>query len=1017
MQVRLLGSVQAEVDGVLIPLGGPKQRALFAMLALSPGRVVSIDHLVDGIWGESPPGNPGASLQVYVHSLRKTFAHAGLPDALVTRAPGYLLAVPPDAVDSTRFEQALDTARALRAGGSPAAARDVLSDALALWQGSALADLRELPFAEAPAVRLDGLRELAIEDLHDVRLDCGEHAQLAGEIEQQLHAHPTRERLWGQLMLALYRSDRQADALAAYGRARDRLADELGIDPGEALRQLEVAILRQDPVLGAPPARASADTVFREADAAPLATRPRAQARVPRPPSALFGRDELIHELRSVLLGGARLVTVVGPGGTGKTRVAAAVAEEVAAEVDDVYFLTAHDGHTGEELLTDLVLAIGGPEPAADDVGVAAAAVNAALHGRTALVVLDNLEVVADGVAAALALLDQAPTVTVLVTSRLPLRVSTEVAMALPPLELPDAGAHADEILAAPAVQLFLDRVTRLGPAARERALADLPAVERLCRLLDGVPLALELAAARMRLLSPSEALARLEDSLDLLASGASDGPPQQRTLVATIEWSLTHLPPSARALLDQLSIFDDGFGLETVDCIQDLRAGEPQSADWPTALDDLATLVDCGLARLRESRVAMRYTLLSPVRAYCLALYDRSQAASRRTGDLLRDKHVQWLLDRTKEWSAELDGPQGEIIVGRFADAHAQVRSFTLWCLDHDRRDQAALLVESSHGLFLAVGRAREGDELVQLVRARSLPDLPPGLLVAEARLAYHLGDHARCEERCRTALGDERSDPHTRSLASCYLAAALVARGHAPQGAEIAQQALASAEALGFYLAQAVSISVLAIAAAIQGDYALESALYERRLRVVREHGDRSRLADTLNTLAEIALDAPDVEAAEDYTTEALRLAGTHHPAERRDALITAARVAVLAGEEERARTYLRDALVLALRSGGGLAVAQCARVAAGLSAAHEEWPDAARLFALAERLSPSPGGSGAPLEGDLRRCLDRVHGAMGPEAVRRAHGRLVTVGETPEEVAAEVTRLLVPSRRGRT
>src|SRR4051812_29598514 len=305
------------------------------MLALAAPGVVSTDRLVDGLWGDEPTRNPLATLQVYVHGVRKALRQVSEVELVERVPPGYRLAITSEQTDIGRFTSLQGRARDERLRGDAGAAAATLEEALSLWRGPALADVRSAPFAGPEAVRLDELRLLAEEDSYDARLALGEHAALVAQLDRAVLEHPMRERFWGQLMTALYRSDRQAEALATYARARARLADELGIDPGQALQQLELAILRQDPALAAPtqpppPSAVGAAAEMRVALATVKlpAVAPRDPARVPQTSTPVFGRRNLVARIRDLLSDGqVRSLTLTGPGGSGKSRVAAEAAE------------------------------------------------------------------------------------------------------------------------------------------------------------------------------------------------------------------------------------------------------------------------------------------------------------------------------------------------------------------------------------------------------------------------------------------------------------------------------------------------------------------------------------------------------------------------------------------------------------------------------------------------------------------------------------------------------------------
>lgn len=980
------GDRLAGKDG-LPGLGGPRQRAVLAMLALAGHEVVSTDRIVDGLWGEDPPAKPLATLQVFVHKLRKAL-EALEPGAehLLSRPPGYVLA-PEVTTDVQRFEALLAEARGCRARGDEATAAGLVAEALALWRGDALADVADHPFAEGETVRLDELRWAAEEDAADSALRLGRHQDLVATLEERVREQPTRERRWGQLMVALYRTDRQADALAAYARARDQLADELGIDPGQALQQLELAILRQDPTLAPPDAAAPAARV----------PQPRPPAQVPRPATTTFGRDDMVEQVRSLLDDPAvRLVSLTGPGGSGKSRVAhLAAAPTDSSGSAAVHYLTATEETDPAQLLTEVAALVSGQEPdPADPTAVLEAS-------PPALVVLDNLEALSDAAGLVGTLLEHAPGLTLLVTTRLPLQVRAEHVVPVPPLPVPGDAATEQEVRTNAAVQLFLDRA-RAG-AGSATADDQLDNVAALVRFLDGLPLALELAAARTRLLAPRAVLERLSSDLGLLTSTSPDLPPRQRTLTTTLEWSYERLSPEARLVCDRLALFERAFSVEALEAV---------CPDVPDVVEALTALLDARLIRAVESRVEVKHVVLGTVRAFA-----RGRLATYDDLDACRERLARHLLSQVRRDRAALDGPGGQIALGRYDDEADDLAAAHAWAVDRavdaaasgeERRacaDLAVDLVLAQQDFWVAAGRLRTGLERVlrtQTLLGEERPEARAALHAAAAKLAYLSTDWERAEAEALQVL-DLAPERAVEAEARVYLGGAWAVTGRPAEGAEQARRGLDVARDLGAYPLEAVAISMLAISSAVRGDYTAERAWYEERLGVVRAHGDDARLADTLNTLAEIALDEGDAATARLWAEESVRIAGALLPLERRDALISLARAAVLERDGAGAAGHLREALALGDRTGQSLAVAQCLRTGGCLAFQGGDAALAVRLFAAAQQVSPSPSGTDDPVEQDLASALSAAKEALGPGASAQWElGRLLPTERARAQVA---------------
>jgi DNA-binding SARP family transcriptional activator len=529
-----------EVLGVAgaVPIRRGFPRTLLIALVLKPGQVIASDTLMDLLWSDELPRNPANALQIQVSYLRKRLA-AAEPDGaslLATRGSGYALQVEPDRIDARRFETAVrrfPTVDTLSSTASLASALDEVDAALRLWRGEALEDVAGMDFARGEATRLDELRWAATERRLELLLRAGRHAAAIGDLAELVQRVPLRERFHELLVLALYRSGRQGDALRAYEQARHTLADELGIDPGPVLRELQLAVLRQDPELDWTPHESAGAT----APAAPdRAERPASLAgatgRVPVPVSPLIGRDAELARLDQ-LLEHHRALTLTGPAGAGKTRLAIDFSARRAGPV--WYVDLSPIGQPS--LAAPTVAAAAGVTVAPGDDPVEAIA--STLAGQQGLLVLDTCEhLVASVARLASAVLHAGPGVRVLATSRRTLGMSGEFAWPVPPLALPDPDATSvDEIVSSAAVALFVERAAAVCPDLHvDSAIArDIGAV---CLALDGLPLAIELAAARAAARSPGEIAADLAGRVDRLA-GTRSGPARHRSVAAVVDWSL----------------------------------------------------------------------------------------------------------------------------------------------------------------------------------------------------------------------------------------------------------------------------------------------------------------------------------------------------------------------------------------------------------------------------------------------------------------------------------------------
>jgi predicted ATPase/DNA-binding SARP family transcriptional activator len=580
LKIRLLGPFEVVAGRGPLDVSGSKRHRLLALLALRRGRVLGVDELIDALWGEALPAAPRNALQHHVARLRAVLGQ----ETIAASDDGYALT---DAtVDALRFEELLGEARVALREGDPAAAADSIAQALGLWRGPALHGLANTTWFSGEARRLEALRVDALEEQFEAALALGEHREIVSGLRAAVEENPFRERLWGQLMLALYRSGRQADALESFQGARRVLGKELGLEPGPELRRLQEAILAHDPLI------------------APVLDAPR-RGNLPRAPTSFVDREEELAQVIE-LLREHRLVTLTGPPGVGKSRLALEVGRALEGEIADGIWRV------------DLARAAG----AADVAGLVARTVGARgadplerviarLRASDAMLLLDGCRSVVDEAARiASTVLSECPDVRVLATSRELLHVPGGARVHLEPLAVPDrAATESDEW---PALQLFLARAHAARPGFDLTPEAA-PLAAEITRRVDGLPLAIELVAARVSVLGLAELLSIVERRLALRHDRpASD--PARTALQDLVEWSYDLLHSDEQTLLHQLAVHRGGASFESL-----LTAAERHGLDEPTATYLLGALVDKSIVSVSFPDGEARYDLLDTVRDYVI--------------------------------------------------------------------------------------------------------------------------------------------------------------------------------------------------------------------------------------------------------------------------------------------------------------------------------------------------------------------------------------------------------------
>ena len=746
LEFRLLGPFEVSSGQRMILSGGGKRRAVLAVLLLSANEAVSIERLIDALWGETAPASAVNLVQGYVSDLRRILEPDRPPRASGQRlvsSHGYRLVVSEDECDLMRFGALLGKAGAARETGDLPAASWLLSRALGEWRGAPLLDFTAEQFTPAASTRLQEARVSAVEAAAEVELALGRPDRALSYLLDLPDADPFRERLAELRILALYRSGRQADALAVYETIRLGLADELGVDPGPALRKLHLEVLRQEPSLAAAALPVIADVL----PALPLAL------------SSFVGRE---RELESVLqmLGSHRVVTLTGPGGSGKTRLAIEAGTVVRAAGElEVAFVNLTPVRAAE--LVGAAIANACRLRVRPDLAVTSLA--AQLAGRRVLLVLDNVEHVLGAVPDVAALLASAPGVAVLATSREPLGLEGERQFPVPPLTLPAQLPYArmDEVLASDAVRLFVDRARAANPrfSVADR---DAAALAGVCRRLDGLPLALELAAPWTKTLTLRALLERLDHPLELLVGATRHGPERHRSLRTAIEWSYAALPDPERRLLQALSIFASGALLDAVEAVAPLPAGG--------CLPALAALVDKSLVVRTGVPQRPRYRLLETIREYAA----QRLAADAEGAHANRARHAQYYCLVAEQAGRAAHTAAGETAEFRLTEEAVEIRA----ALDHlngtGSSEAALALAVDCLPLWWDLGHIEEGyRHLTERLNASDGNMLPPLLRAAASAGAAILAEAAGYSEaavalaRSAGQLADEAGAQTLQALA----------------------------------------------------------------------------------------------------------------------------------------------------------------------------------------------------------------------------------------------------------
>ena len=1040
LEYRVLGPLEVLAEGRPLSLGTTKQRALLGILLLGANQVFSTERLVELLWGDDAPETAPNVLQVYISQLRKALEPNGAPfRVLVSRPPGYLLQVAPDELDATRFQGLLEKA----AGAGPAEAGVILREALSLWRGTPLADFADAPFVRSEAARLNEMRLRALEDRIQVDLELGHHRVLVGELEGIVAEHPLRESFCGQLMLALYRSGRQAEASAIFQQTRERLVDELGMEPGHDLQKLLKQILNQDPGLEleprgmrtrpsrrpdlprgtltflmtdiegstkvwdalpalAKPALVRHDQIIqehvaknqgqivesgREGDSvlavftqardavacacdvqrslqhegwppgikmrvriavhtgeaelrsshyvgAPLYRCARMMAvahggqvlvskateelvvdgltggislrdlglhrlrdlsrpehvyqllhpdleadfpaletlgqahNLPAQLTSFVGRQRELEEIK-LAIAANRLVTLTGPGGCGKTRLAIHAAAEVAHDYPDGVCFVDLSLIADESLVaTGVAVALTLHEESGQTL---ATTITEHLAHRKMLLVVDNCEHVLDGCAVLVGqTLAAAPGLRVLATSQEPLNIPGEVRLAVPSLGLPadDQVADLGALRESEAGQLFAERAkfAKPGFALDERTG---PPVIQICRRLDGIPLAIELAAAQIAVLTPRDIAARLDDRFRLLGTGKRIVAQRQRTLLAAVSWSHGLLSESQKILFRRLSVFSGGF---------DLEAAEAMAFDGSVEIVDvvglLTGLVEKSLVTAGEDGTGRtRYRLLETLREF-------GRARLREAGEesIALATHLDHYLEVGRRAEPHLLGhaDQSEWLTGLDQDL-AEVRAALAWGFKADPM-RAAELATLLGWYWWFRGYVAEGLDWMETVIA--MPSMKPAIrgaaLAFAGRMASRQGAHRLAASRFLAAASVFRELDNLSAVAFVLFDLGTVARatGRFVRSRILLDASLALWQRLGDDRMAVYALQELGVLAMVTGDAGRGEDLIHQAIEQMRASGERWGLALNLANLAELRIRRGDTTGARALLAESLEI-----------------------------------------------------------------------------------------------------------------------------------------------
>ncbi|KAF0848726.1 BTAD domain-containing putative transcriptional regulator [Nocardia caishijiensis] len=1014
VQIGMLGPLEIRTqDGGSIAIPGARLRALLIALALEPGRAVPKTRLVDLIWDEQPPADAANALQALVSRLRRL-----LPDgSLEVRAGGYRLAVDPDAVDTVRFERLLDEAR----GTDDLRRAELLREALELFRGEPLQDVADSAPFDPVVTRFHGLRLAALEDRYEAEVQLGRGQEVVAELTEVVARHPVQERLVAALMRALGAAGRGPEALVVYQRTREALAEELGVDPSPELSELHVALLRGE--VGARPTQ--------------RCTNLRAEL------TSYIGKHGDIAVVRE-LLANHRLTTITGPGGSGKTRLAVETARTMLDDLPEgawLVELAATDA--GGDLAQLAFAALGrrdaliGDTPNAEPMDRLVAAVG----DRETLLILDNCEHVIEAAATfAHRILGECTGLRVLATSREPLGITGEALWQVAPLTVPRENADPRAIAASPAVVLLRDRASAVRNDLGSDAAA-LATMARVCRALDGIPLAIELAAARLRTMSLEQLAHRLDDRFRLLTGGSRTAIAQHRTLRAVVDWSWELLSDAEKTVLRRLSVFSGGASLEAAEKV----CASATVEDWEV-LEHLTTLTEKSLLTVSENPQP-RYRMLETIKQYAAERLDA--AGDTESARRAHISHFTALaaaaephLRRAEQldWLAVLEADHDNLAVAMrtalaSADSDAAMRlaaaaGWYWWLAGHkgegtdfvlaaaelpgevDDETRATVCALVVH--FLSGGRSGE-HEVGEWIRkanryGRDIRGGHPALRFTGA-LERILAGPEHYLPAFESLLADD--DPWVRALARLQLGKLRTVLGHPGRAAdELLEQALAEFRAIGERWGMSFALTELANRTALRGEFDAACALFEEAVAVVTEVGTLEAVVRVRGRQAQLYWLLGDTEASEAALADAQECADrTGWPTSLAEVALIRAELARWSGESAAAQQQMELARKLLGDEADQPVVSAMAHDLRGYLAADL---DEARASHRAAFQAASAAGHAALLAQIVVGIADLALRAGQPEQAARLLGAATATRGVPDVSLPDVARIEEQARR---